>query len=214
MTIELYLKAGHKGNDVGDCPFAQFIRCILNHKDISYDLKPCTQETKPEWLLKDFEGRLPCLMHNGKGTIESSDIADYIEKTFPQKSLKTPEEVSKEVLVFFPAMVKLCKSIPEDTELEKKFLDQCQVLEDLLTSSGGPYLSGASETLADYSLAPKLFHMTAIVPEFHPKVYEKLKQSFPKLNAYMTTMFDHKHFCSTTYDKQWVIEAWKVKRAL
>ncbi|CAB4066159.1 DHAR [Lepeophtheirus salmonis] len=161
MTIELYLKAGHKGNDVGDCPFAQFIRCILNHKDISYDLKPCTQETKPEWLLKDFEGRLPCLMHNGKGTIESSDIADYIEKTFPQKSLKTPEEVSKEVLVFFPAMVKL-------------------FLEDLLTSSGGPYLSGASETLADYSLAPKLFHMTAIVPEFHPKVYEKLKNNhFP-----------------------------------
>ncbi|QQP39633.1 Glutathione S-transferase DHAR1_ mitochondrial [Caligus rogercresseyi] len=55
--------------------------------------------------------------------------------------------------------------------------------------------------------------MTAILPEFHPQVYEKFQGGFPHLHKYMDAMFAHKNFQGTTYDKALVVEAWKVKRA-
>ena len=52
MTI--YLKAGPDGTSVGDCPFAQFVRMVLEEKGLEYTVKPCVQETKPSWLVELF----------------------------------------------------------------------------------------------------------------------------------------------------------------
>ena len=50
--IEIFVKAGPEGTDIGDCPFAQYNRMVLAVKGISYTTTPCTAETKPDWLVK------------------------------------------------------------------------------------------------------------------------------------------------------------------
>ena len=60
-TMELYIKAGPKDGDVGDCPFAHYVRCVLNYKKLEYKSLPCKPDSKPDWLIKELEGKMPCL---------------------------------------------------------------------------------------------------------------------------------------------------------
>ena len=32
--MELYIKAGPNDGEIGDCPFAQYVRCVLAYKGI------------------------------------------------------------------------------------------------------------------------------------------------------------------------------------
>ena len=37
-SMEVYIKAGPSG-EVGDCPFAHFVRCVLNFKGLEYKVR-------------------------------------------------------------------------------------------------------------------------------------------------------------------------------
>ena len=34
VNMELYIKAGPNDGEIGDCPFAQYVRCVLAYKGI------------------------------------------------------------------------------------------------------------------------------------------------------------------------------------
>ena len=51
--MELYIKAGPEDGQVGDCPFAHYVRCVMHFKGLDCKVIPCKPETKPEWLLND-----------------------------------------------------------------------------------------------------------------------------------------------------------------
>ena len=34
INMELYIKAGPNDGEIGDCPFAQYVRCVLAYKGI------------------------------------------------------------------------------------------------------------------------------------------------------------------------------------
>ena len=63
VTMELYIKAGPEDGQVGDCPFAHYVRCVMHFKGLDCKVIPCKPETKPEWLLNDpdLNGKMPCL---------------------------------------------------------------------------------------------------------------------------------------------------------
>ena len=61
--MELYIKAGPEDGQIGDCPFAHYVRCVMHFKGLDCKVIPCKPETKPEWLLNDpdLNGKMPCL---------------------------------------------------------------------------------------------------------------------------------------------------------
>ena len=80
LDIDLYCKAAKDGLQIGDCPFAHLAANCLNTKKVSFEYMPTPQEEKPQWLLDDYSGKMPCLwMKTGddvKCVIESMDIAE------------------------------------------------------------------------------------------------------------------------------------------
>ena len=36
--MELYIKAGKIDGEVGDCPFAHYVRCVMNYKNLDYNV--------------------------------------------------------------------------------------------------------------------------------------------------------------------------------
>ena len=85
--MTLYVKAGPDGTSLGDCPFAHFVRMVLDVKGLEYDLQPCIQSTKPSWLIEYYEGKMPALRHRKECYVESDTIAAYIDFFFPQPEL-------------------------------------------------------------------------------------------------------------------------------
>jgi hypothetical protein len=62
-VMELYCKAAADGKSLGDCPFTHYVSMVLHAKGLKFDLKPCTPETKPDWLVSGYEGKV---MNNKK----------------------------------------------------------------------------------------------------------------------------------------------------
>ena len=52
--MELFLKAGPEGTEIGDCPFAHYVRMVLHAKGVEYVATPCVEETKPKWLVDGY----------------------------------------------------------------------------------------------------------------------------------------------------------------
>jgi hypothetical protein len=62
-VMELYCKAAADGKSLGDCPFTHYVSMVLHAKGLKFDLKPCTPETKPDWLVKGYEGKVSKSIH-------------------------------------------------------------------------------------------------------------------------------------------------------
>jgi hypothetical protein len=62
-VMELYCKAAADGKSLGDCPFTHYVSMVLHAKGLKFDLKPCTPETKPDWLVKGYEGKVSNSTH-------------------------------------------------------------------------------------------------------------------------------------------------------
>ena len=119
--MDLYLKAGPSGSDLGDCPFAHYVRMVISIKGkggectvkpcvqgssyhildhiyifkltlkVALDVKNChghepichlIQDSKPEWLVKDLGGKMPCLDHSGKRTVGNTNQWTNISKSW------------------------------------------------------------------------------------------------------------------------------------
>eukprot|EP00562_Extubocellulus_spinifer_P009597 CAMPEP_0178500458 /NCGR_PEP_ID=MMETSP0696-20121128/16397_1 /TAXON_ID=265572 /ORGANISM="Extubocellulus spinifer, Strain CCMP396" /LENGTH=500 /DNA_ID=CAMNT_0020129281 /DNA_START=250 /DNA_END=1749 /DNA_ORIENTATION=- len=170
--IVLYLKAGPHGEGVGDCPFGQYARIVLEEKEVPYELKPCTLYNKPQWLIEDHDGSMPALRHGDQSYVESEVVAQYIDYFFSEASLSTYEmkdiRAAKDASnAIFPALARYLTHLPDgnedDAKLRSNLEKALQRLEDYLShrNVSGPYLVGDGEqySLVDASLTPKLYHM-------------------------------------------------------
>jgi glutathione S-transferase len=217
--MTLYLKAGPDGKSVGDCPFAHFVRLVLEEKGLEYDLQPSTQETKPNWLVEHYGGKMPALRHRKECYVESDVIAEYVDFFFPQPPLKgsAKDREAAEACIagIFPAISKYLKHTPdgddEDLALKAGLEEKLEALETHLASDGrtGPFLIGSGEqiSLMDCSLAPKLYHMQTGLGGFKSMSID-LKQQYPKVAAYMDAVFARPSFETTKYPTETVLWGW------
>jgi glutathione S-transferase len=219
--MTLYVKPAQDGTSVGDCPFAHFVRMVLAEKGLEYDLLPSTQEAKPQWLLDNYEGKMPALRHRKECYVDSEVIAQYLDFFFkePELSVLDPSETEKASTVldgFFPAMAKFTKHRPngddEDKVKQTALEEKLQGIEDHLNSEGrvGPYLVGNGEqfTLLDCSLAPKLYAMDVCLGQLKDNAID-LNGKYPKLRKYMDDVFDRPSFKSTVeYGPETVVWGW------
>lgn len=216
----LYLKAGPDGVSVGDCPFAHYVRMVLEEKGLSYDLKPSTSETKPSWLVEFYEGKMPALRHRKECYVESDVIAEYIDFFFQEPPLKPKKKEALETAEaavdgLFPSIARYLKNKPDgDSEDSEKKADlelSLTKLENHLSNGEGPFLTGPSLALVDCSVAPKLYHMQIGLVSFKSNAIDIASQ-FPAVAGYMDTVFARPSFQQTLYPKNVVVWGWSNAR--
>jgi len=216
--MSLYLKAGPDGESVGDCPFAQYVRMVLEEKGLEYNVVPAVQSTKPQWLIEFYEGKMPALRHRDECYVESEVIATYLDYFFQEPGLtvkKGAKEAEEAVDGFFPSVAKYLKHTPDgdevDTELKEGLAASLGRLEAHLTKEGrtGPFLVGDGEKVAlqDCALAPKLYHMTVGLKMFKDNALDVAKD-FPTVQKYIDTMFARESFAKSTYPEETVAWGW------
>jgi glutathione S-transferase len=212
----LYLKAAEDGFSVGDCPFAHSVCLVLEEKGLDYELKPSTADTKPDWLMEYYEGKMPALRHRKECYVESSVIAEYLDFFFPKPSLKTAktntaQAAAEQVLEgFFPAVAKYLKDVEGDDEeivtaLKEKLTSLDQHISD---TSNGDFLCGEQFTLLDCRLMPQLYHLQTGIEGFKEGI-PSIESDFPSLWAYYQTAAAHPSFQATVYPKEAVLWGWR-----
>jgi glutathione S-transferase len=220
--MTLYIKAGPDGTSVGDCPFAHFVRMVLEVKQLEYDLQPCVPDTKPKWLLEYYDGKMPALRHRRECYVESDTIASYLDFFFPKPSLRgktRADEAAAETAAegLFPAMAQYLKHTPDgdDADMENKELlkNVFRTLNDHLantTGRTGPYLvgDGSEICLLDCRLAPVLYHAVTGIRAFKGSAID-VEHEFPALHQYTKHMFENEPaFVKTVYPEDVVIWGW------
>jgi glutathione S-transferase len=235
--MTLYVKAGPDGpTSLGDCPFAQYVRMVLELKQLPYALQPCTGTTKPAWLVEYYGGKLPALRHQKECYVESDMIASYLDYFFPDPELSGPAEEADEAAAaaegLFPALAQYLKHAPasstntEDGDYDAVDAAKRAHLEAILskldahlggssnTARTGPYLcgDGTAIRLNDCKLAPILYHMTTAIPALKKKSMD-LSRDFPAVYAYAEHMFQHNAaFQKTVYPPEVVVWGWENAR--
>jgi glutathione S-transferase len=222
MTV--YIKAAEDGTSAGDCPFAHYVRMVLHEKSLPYDLQPSTQETKPDWLIDHYDGKMPALRHRKECYVESDVIAQYLDFFFEEPKLspyskKAMEEAGECTDGFFPAVARYLKSTENGSESDLGLKENLETalgkLEAQLAGEGktGPFLAADGEqfTLLDCSLAPKLYHMSVGLNAFKENAID-VETSFPNVKAYMDAVFDRDSFKDALYPEETVIWGWSSAR--
>jgi glutathione dehydrogenase/transferase len=227
--MTLYCKAGPDQISIGDCPFAHYVRLVLEEKNLEYDIKPCVQDTKPFWLIDYYDGKMPALRHRKECYIESDIIVSYLEFFFPIPSLTINENDKESMIIqqqaedaingIFPTIAKYIKHTTDNDETDHVLLENLQTaLEKLnqhflhmisiskdITNREIFYLTGSNMTLLDCSLAPKLYHMKIACEEFKKHSTFTIPST---IQTYMDHMFQRESFQKTLYPKETVIWGW------
>jgi len=197
--LELYCKSNKDGTQIGDCPFAQFIQLVMLTKGLRYTVKPTLSSNKPAWLLEKHDGKMPALMHKGETLTDSLAIAEYLEKTFPHKTLTRQgaysyQEVLEKTSGFFPSLSAFIKNKDpaQEEALHAAVEQQLDLLDELIRSTPGQFICGIEKTLADLYLAPQLFHATVAMDHFKDVEVLHIEGDpvRPALEYYMGRLFD------------------------
>jgi glutathione S-transferase len=218
--MTLYCKAGPDGTLVGDCPFAHYVRLVLEERGLEYDIVPTVPETKPVWLIEHYQGKMPALRHRKEAYVESDVICEYLEFFFPveQKSMskkaqkEATEEAENAVAGLFPSIAKYLKHTPDgdadDEELKSELQEKLTLLETHLENSNNKlFMVGEQVSLQDCSLAPKLYHLQSGLEAFKGKAID-LPGQYPAVQAYMDAFFARESFQKTVYPKETVAWGW------
>jgi len=210
--MELYIKAGPDGESVGDCPFAHYVRAVLETKGLQYKVYPCTKETKPAWLLDDHQGKMPCLRDGSEIITESSVIVDYLEEKYPEPQVRgaDDEEMFAATAGLFPAIAKFIKKAEHDPELEANLVAELGRLDVLLKTSKGPFLCGLNASMCDLSLGPKLYHLRTTINHFYPQSAEKVLSG--TVADYIERLLSLPSINICSYPTQTVIAGWTAAR--
>ena len=218
----LYLKAAEDGKSVGDCPFAHYIRLILEEKGLPYDVQPCSgPDDKPNWLLDYYEGKLPCLRHKKEAYVESNVIAAYLDYFFPSERKAGPDAkaalgAAEEALAgFFPAVAGYLKDVEGDGDESAESLadlrEKLSALEGHLGDNDGGFLdlSGDEDAFGvlDCRLVPQLYHLSVGIDKFKNGKPD-LGSEFPKIHDYLTRSMARRSFQNTRYSPETIEWGW------
>ena len=145
---------------------------ILRLKGINFNqyFVDLSKKDPKKWdeFVRLSQGRLkpPVLIHDGQEPMENSDdIADYLEKSFPEPKLRTEEKASKANTagqdLYSKFAIFMRNSVPEnDAKLRTAVNKELKKLDDFLKDeSPGAYLDGDILKLPDCNLLPKLMHV-------------------------------------------------------
>lgn len=215
--MELFCKAAADGASLGDCPFAQYIQMVLHYKNLPFKLTPCASDAKPDWLVEDYDGQMPCLVDSREAYTDSSNIVDYIEYFYPEPTLSMKDNPAlaakaKEVTSgLFGTLAKCIKNLnpKEDPTLLMDVEAELKKVDEFLKKGKGPFLCGENLTLADCSFAPKLYHASTCLAQFKNTI---ISPDFAALHKYMDTMYSHEAFVKSTYPPDVIVWGWNNAR--
>lgn len=210
--MELYVKAGPDGESIGDCPFAHFVRAVIHAKGLECKVIPRTKDNKPDWLVNDYDGKMPCLKNGDDIVTESSTIINYLENSFSDVQVECDQDQSVLHLTqgFFPAFAAFMKKEEYDQKLWNCLNDELGKLDRHMETSGGPFLCKMFPTLADLNLGPKLYHLKITLEHFYPnKVNQMLP---PRVKAYMEEVLACSPIAECSYPAEHIIAGWSAAR--
>ena len=222
--MTLYLKAAEDGTSVGDCPFAHYIRMILEEKNLPYTVQPCaSNDDKPGWLLEYYEGKMPCLRHKKEAYVESNVIAAYLDYFFPSGESDADRKAALEDAEdamdgFFPAVAGYLKDKESDAEAELSceplaaLREKLGALEEHLGNAGGDdcNLDGTSTSfgILDCRLVPQLYHLKVGIDTFKEHGKPDLESEFPTVHAYLSRSMTRESFVNTMYPPETIEWGW------
>lgn len=176
-SIELFVKAGHDGENVGNCPFCQRLFMVLWLKGVKFTVTTVDMRKKPDELKDLAPGtNPPFLLYNGTLKTDFIKIEEFLEQTlapprYPHLSPRNKEsfDVGADIFSKFSAFI---RNSPNNALQEKNLLREFKRLDDFLNSplpeeidhnspdtlavSNRKFLDGDRLTLADCNLLPKL----------------------------------------------------------
>lgn len=171
-SIELFIKAGHDGENVGNCPFCQRLFMVLWLKGVKFTVTTVDMRKKPAELKDLAPGtNPPFLLYNGTLKTDFIKIEEFLEQTlapprYPDLSPnKESLDVGADIFAKFSAFI---KNSPNNAFQRKSLLREFKRLDDFLNSplpeedtetvtiSKRKFLDGDRLTLADCNLLPKL----------------------------------------------------------
>ncbi len=197
---------------------------VLLKKGIRYNLKLIKPDSLPDWLIKDYNGKLPLLSHKGTFFTEPLGIAEYIEQIYPHTSLTRQgiysyQEVLEKTADFYPTLKEYILNTDENKEnsLKQKMSQQLDLIDELIRTTPGKYLCGLEMTLADLYILPQLFHAMVVLERF--KVTEIYRASpvdplRPALENYLNRMLGLEQFNDKKayYNVDQVVYGWKLAK--
>lgn len=81
-TIELFIKAGHDGENMGNCPFCQRLFMVLWLKGVKFTVTTVDMRKKPAELKDLAPGtNPPFLLYNGTLKTDFIKIEEFLEQT-------------------------------------------------------------------------------------------------------------------------------------
>jgi len=225
QRISLYIKAGPDGISPGDCPFAHYVRMVLEEKKLPYDLHSCTMKTKPTWLIDDHRGSMPALRYDTECYVESEAICQRLDSSIaPEPSLSSYPIglIDRAVLCtdgFFPAVARYLKHAEDGDGKDLRLRNDLELVLSKLNSHldreerTGPYLVGDGEriTLVDCALAPKLYHLSVGLIAFKGNAVD-LAGSFPAVKQYTNIVFGSPSFQASSYPEDFIVWGWSDAR--
>ncbi|KAG7465067.1 hypothetical protein MATL_G00172290 [Megalops atlanticus] len=176
-NIELFIKAGVDGENVGNCPFCQRLFMVLWLKGVKFTVTTVDMKKKPAELKDLAPGtNPPFLLYNGDLKTDFIKIEEFLEQTlapprYPRLSPMNKEsfDVGADIFAKFSAYI---KNSPTNSFHEKALLREFKRLDDYLNTplpeeidhnstedtlvSTRKFLDGNTLTLADCNLLPKL----------------------------------------------------------
>lgn len=147
------------------CPFAHRARLVLLAKGIPHDIVNINLINKPEWILDIHpEGKVPALVTDSKVVVESLDIADFLDKEYPDPPLYPAEpharEQDKAVIKKIGALVSVFSKVVFGNEKRsaeeclKDFIPHLEELESEFEKRGTKFFGGHKPGMIDYMLWP------------------------------------------------------------
>ncbi|XP_061454545.1 chloride intracellular channel protein 2 [Rhineura floridana] len=177
--IELFVKAGLDGENIGNCPFCQSLFMVLWLKGVRFNVTTVDMTRKPDEL-KDLAPGIkpPFLVFNKELKTDFLKIEDFLEQTlsppkYPRLMPQNKEsmDVGRNIFAKFSAYIKNPHK-ETNKNMEKALLREFKRLDDYLNTplpeeidqdcaeevlvSKRKFLDGNWMTLADCNLLPKL----------------------------------------------------------
>lgn len=214
-SIELFIKAGHDGENVGNCPFCQRLFMVLWLKGVKFTVTTVDMKKKPEELKELAPGtNPPFLLYNGTLKTDFIKIEEFLEQTlapptYPHLSPLNKEsfDVGADIFAKFSAYI---KNSPNNVFQEKNLLREFKRLDDYLNTplpeeidhnsrenvvfSKRKYLDGNRLTLADCNLLPKL-HIIKVAAKKYCGF--EIPSQFTGVWRYLKNAYEREEFTQT-----------------
>jgi glutathione S-transferase len=170
------------------CPYAHRTRLVLTHKGVPFALEEIDLDNKPSFFRDLGYGKVPLIEHAGARIWESAIINEYLNEVFPDPPLLPPEARERaraRIWIdwansrFADPFLVLLRGTSAKTRAEASthFAECLAFLErDGLGRSAGPYFSGRTPSLVDFSLHPWFERLVALRQVRGPKLVPELSQ--------------------------------------